>query len=102
MLILQGKVDVTTTSEHFNFEMGPWSVLGNKALVQERYVPDFDAVAMAPCRILKLEKAAYLKAIQSCKFAMVLGGPRSIMKQGEAARKSHDGQGGKKSRLAPE
>ncbi len=27
VLILQGKVEVTTTSEHFNFEMGPWSVL---------------------------------------------------------------------------
>ena len=27
VLILQGKVEVTTTSENFNFELGPWSVL---------------------------------------------------------------------------
>ncbi len=93
VLILQGKVEVTTTSEHFNFEMGPWSVLGNKALTQDKYVPDFMAVAMAPCRILTLEKAAYQRAVQQVKIGLVLGGPRSIAKQEEVsqqARKSGD------------
>lgn len=98
VLILQGKVEVTTTSEHFNFEMGPWSVLGNKALTQDTYVPDFVAVAMAPCRILTLEKAAYQRAVQQVKIGLVLGGPRSIAKQEEVsqqARKSGDeGPGG--------
>ena len=30
--------------EGFELEMGPWSVLGNKALSSASYVPDFTAV----------------------------------------------------------
>jgi metal transporter CNNM len=99
VLILQGKVDVTTTSENFNFELGPWSVLGSKALTQERYVPDFTAEAMAPCRILKLEKAAYKRAVQQARLGLVLGGPRNIK---QAIRKSQDdGSGGGSERRVP-
>ena len=90
ILILQGKVEVTTSSEGFSFELGPWSVLGNRALSQDVYIPDFDAVAMPPCRILKIEKAAYLKAVQSCNFALVLGS-RTVRKEiKQAARDAGD------------
>ena len=91
VLILQGKVEVTTASENFNFELGPWSVLGSKALTQARYVPDFTAEAMAPCRILKLEKAAYTRAVQQAQLGLVLGGPKNIARQ--AMRKSEEGGG---------
>lgn len=88
ILILQGKVEVTTSSEGFTFEMGPWSILGNRALSQDEYIPDFDAVAIPPCRILKIEKAAYLQAVQSCKFAIVLGSRTARQEIKQAARKA--------------
>jgi len=64
-LILQGKVSVQTSSEGFCFELGPWSVVGNSALTQEDYVPDFSAVAVPPCRLLRLEREAYQAALNS-------------------------------------
>lgn len=64
-LILQGKVSVQTSSEGFCFELGPWSVLGNSALTREDYVPDFSAVAVPPCRLLRLEREAYQAALSS-------------------------------------
>lgn len=64
-LILQGKVRVQTSSEEFCFELGPWSVLGNSALTREDYVPDFSAVAVPPCRLLRLEREAYEAALKS-------------------------------------
>ncbi|WPT17810.1 Metal transporter CNNM2 [Picochlorum sp. SENEW3] len=84
ILILQGKVEVHTSSEGFSFVLGPWSVLGNRALSQESYIPDFDAIAVPPCRILKIEKAAYKQALQSCKFSFVLEG-RTLKRQIQAA-----------------
>lgn len=84
ILILQGKVEVHTSSEGFSFVLGPWSVLGNRALSQDTYIPDFDAIAVPPCRILKIEKAAYEQALQSCKFSFVLEG-RTLKRQIQAA-----------------
>jgi len=108
ILILQGKIEVTTSSEGFNFELGPWSILGNRALSQDVYVPDFDAIAISPCRILKIEKAAYVQAVQSCKFAMVLGSRTAKQEIKQAARRASapdEEEGGNpmrsKSRFAP-
>lgn len=110
ILILQGKVEVTTSSEGFTFEMGPWSILGNRALSQDEYIPDFDAVATPPCRILKIEKAAYSQAVQSCKFAMVLGSHTARKEIKQAARRASTPEEGSasgeeskrsKSRFAP-
>lgn len=107
ILILQGKIEVTTSSEGFNFELGPWSILGNRALSQDVYIPDFDAVAIPPCRILKIEKAPYVQAVQSCKFAMVLGSRTARQEIKQAARRASatdDGDGKEirsKSRFAP-
>ena len=64
---------------------------GVQALTQARYVPDFTAEAMAPCRILKLEKAAYTRAVQQAQLGLVLGGPKNIARQ--AMRKSEEGGG---------
>lgn len=60
-------------SEGFELELGPWSVLGNRALSVDDYVPDFDAVAQPPCRMLRIRRAAYRAALEACTLDPVLG-----------------------------
>lgn len=72
-LILQGKIEVRTGKEDFAFELGPWSVLGQRALSQESYVPDFDAIAVPPCRLLKIDRGPYRAAIAGSKYSVMLG-----------------------------
>lgn len=74
ILILQGRVEVHTSSEGFSFDLGPWSVLGNRSLSQETYIPDFDAHAVPPCRLLKIEKSAYMAALRASNFSVIVGG----------------------------
>ncbi|CAD7699841.1 unnamed protein product [Ostreobium quekettii] len=65
-LVLQGKVLIRTGMEEFTLEIGPWSTLGNKALANtalEQYVPDFDAQAVAPCRLLCIHWSGYQSAL---------------------------------------
>ncbi|EIE23075.1 DUF21-domain-containing protein, partial [Coccomyxa subellipsoidea C-169] len=62
-LILQGKALIRTGAECFELDLGPWSVLGNRALSCDDYVPDFDAVAQPPCRMLRIRRAAYRAAL---------------------------------------
>ena len=51
-------------------ELGPWSVLGQKALSTiAAYVPDFDAVALPPCRLLRIPRSAYCAALDSTRPA---------------------------------
>jgi hypothetical protein len=38
-LILQGRVLIHTGAEDFELELGPWSVLGQRAMVAARFVP---------------------------------------------------------------
>jgi len=66
-LVLQGRVCVRAGSEGFESELGPWSHLGAKALAataEEPYVPDFDAVALPPCRVLRIHADAYRVALR--------------------------------------
>lgn len=66
-LVLQGRVCVRAGSEGFESELGPWSHLGAKALSaapEEPYVPDFDAVALPPCRVLRIHADAYRVALR--------------------------------------
>jgi hypothetical protein len=49
-------------------ELGPWSVLGQKALSTKKYVPDFDAVALPPCRLLRIPQSAYGPALDSTRL----------------------------------
>lgn len=62
-LILQGRVLIHTGAEDFELELGPWSVLGQRALVVPRFEPDFDAVALPPCRLLRIPRSAYAAAL---------------------------------------
>ena len=52
--------------EGFELELGPWSTLGECALTGDDYVPDFDAVAIPPCRFLRIRRAAFAAACTSC------------------------------------
>ncbi|CAD7701894.1 unnamed protein product, partial [Ostreobium quekettii] len=61
-LVLQGRVMVKAGSEEFPSELGPWAILGLKALTDKEYCPDFTAVSSGPCRILRLSREHYLKA----------------------------------------
>lgn len=67
-LILQGRVLIHTGAESFEMELGPWSVLGQKALSTKKYVPDFDAVALPPCRLLRIPQSAYGPALDSTRL----------------------------------
>ncbi|KAK9909389.1 hypothetical protein WJX75_001507 [Coccomyxa subellipsoidea] len=72
-LVLQGRVDVYAGSERFLSELGPWSVLGQKALAAEEYVPDFDARATGGCRMLRIHKEAYQAALRMGKTDQIVG-----------------------------
>ena len=60
-------------AECFELDLGPWSVLGNRALSVDDYVPDFDAVAQPPCRMIRIRRAAYRAALEACILDPVLG-----------------------------
>lgn len=66
-------MDVYAGSERFFSELGPWSVLGQKALAAEEYVPDFDARATGGCRMLRIHKDAYQAALRMGKTDQIVG-----------------------------
>lgn len=55
-------------SEGFELEMGPWSVLGNKALSSDAYVPDFSAVRprSAQCMLPMTALSLFMLCVQAC------------------------------------
>lgn len=71
---------IRSGTEGFTFERGPWSVLGSGALgalgtlsLGEQYMPDFDAVAVAACRLLRISRAAYLAALRAAQASVAIG-----------------------------
>ncbi|BDA50022.1 Metal transporter CNNM4 [Coccomyxa sp. Obi] len=85
-LILQGKALIRTGAECFELDLGPWSVLGNRALSVDDYVPDFDAIAQPPCRMLRIRRAAYRAALEACTLDPVLGYQRGRLGPPSASR----------------
>lgn len=79
-LILQGRILVHTSAEGFSFELGPWSVLGNKALSDDAFVADFDAVAIPPCRLLRITRASYRVALRAARVDTIVGA-RSLRRE---------------------
>jgi hypothetical protein len=53
--------------------MGPWSVLGTKALGAKPYIPDFDAKAAGGCRFLRIHADAYKTALRAGKVDQIVG-----------------------------
>lgn len=52
-------------AEGFELDLGPWSCLANRALSQEQYLPDFDAVGIAPLRALRVRRPAFRAALEA-------------------------------------
>jgi len=64
-LVLSGKVIVRAGVERFESDLGPWSFLGSNSMVQPAYVPDFDADAIRPFRILQISRSDFLAATRA-------------------------------------
>lgn len=76
-LVLQGKVLIVAGGEEFELELGPWSVLGNKALTQTRYLPDFCAYPIGSCRLVRISKSQYEAALNFLSSRITEGARRS-------------------------
>ena len=66
-------MDVHAGEERFLSELGPWSVLGQKALGVDEYIPDFDARATGGCRMLRIHADAYQAALRMGKTDQIVG-----------------------------
>lgn len=66
-------MDVHAGEERFLSELGPWSVLGQKALGVDEYIPDFDARATGGCRMLRIHADAYRLALRMGKTDQIVG-----------------------------
>jgi metal transporter CNNM len=64
-LVLQGQVKIFAGSEDFESELGPWSYIGQNALITDPYVPDFRAYSCGGTRVLKIARADYKAALAS-------------------------------------
>ena len=71
---------VLPVGEGFELELGPWTVLGRQALTQQEYAPDFDAVALGPCRLLRLTRPAFLAALEATQVPAILGQVRRLFR----------------------
>ncbi|KAK9793438.1 hypothetical protein WJX73_001824 [Symbiochloris irregularis] len=76
-IILQGRALIRTGIESFELELGPWSILGNKALSTPAYVPDFSAVIWPPYRVLRIRKAAFHAAVEATRLGPVMQSQRA-------------------------
>jgi metal transporter CNNM len=65
VLIIYGKLKITAGSEGFVSQVGPWTMLGIRALTDEIYAPDFTAEILEyPLRILKIHRRLYRQALK--------------------------------------
>ena len=64
-LILQGWTVVWAGEEAFESELGPWSYMGNAALNQPLYKPDFSSVTAGRTRLLRVSRASYVRAAEA-------------------------------------
>jgi len=69
-IVLQGKIQVTSGSDRFVSELGPFSVMGLKALSEETYVADFTAEATEACQILRIKKGPYISALKATEISL--------------------------------
>lgn len=56
-VVLSGKLTVVAGKDEFRSEIGPWSVLAIRALLDTNYTPDFSAyVSSRSCRCLRIHR----------------------------------------------
>jgi hypothetical protein len=61
-LVLQGQISVWAGQDAFHSDIGPWSTLGDRALLGGAYHPDFSAITNGSCRILQIKSTAFAEA----------------------------------------
>ncbi|KAG2378677.1 hypothetical protein C9374_007825 [Naegleria lovaniensis] len=62
-LVLSGKIEILFGEDKFVSEMGPWSLLGERALTKEKFIPDFDARIAKDTSIVKISKKDFIEII---------------------------------------
>eukprot|EP00189_Rhodosorus_marinus_P011970 CAMPEP_0184742318 /NCGR_PEP_ID=MMETSP0315-20130426/5274_1 /TAXON_ID=101924 /ORGANISM="Rhodosorus marinus, Strain UTEX LB 2760" /LENGTH=404 /DNA_ID=CAMNT_0027213073 /DNA_START=939 /DNA_END=2153 /DNA_ORIENTATION=+ len=73
-LIITGRLEVFAGSDGIHSEVGPWTLLGAKALVNELYQADFTArVIEYPLRVLKIHRKQYRNAINRTRADSFVG-----------------------------
>jgi metal transporter CNNM len=81
-LVLQGFVKVYAGAEDFESELGPWSYIGQTALIKEKYVPDFRAYTTSRTRLLRITRSDYKAALASAAMKAMGAGKRVVRAQG--------------------
>lgn len=72
-LLLQGHFFMKVGHEEITSEMGPWSSIGAGALESECYSPDFTVMCSSPCRLLRIYRKDYQKALMRTKVILCIG-----------------------------
>lgn len=72
-LLLQGKIVAHVGAEELQTELGPWTMLGTNALTSDVYIPDFDAETVDSCRLVRIQRDNYRRAVKACQMEDVLG-----------------------------
>mmetsp|Transcript_22001 Transcript_22001/g.39570 ORF Transcript_22001/g.39570 Transcript_22001/m.39570 type:complete len:524 (-) Transcript_22001:1762-3333(-) len=62
-VVLSGKVVVKTGRDNFHCLIGAWECLGEKALTEQKYIPDFTATVCSECSVLQISRHLYRKAL---------------------------------------
>jgi Mg2+/Co2+ transporter CorC len=64
-LVINGKLEITAGDDGFVSEIGPWTLLGSKALTGDLYAPDFTArVSERPARLLQIRRRLYRRMVR--------------------------------------
>lgn len=64
-LLLTGKVEVLSGKDAFQSELGPWSFMGLRALTEQTYHPDFDAVLLQDTQCLEIKQSDFAAVVQN-------------------------------------
>jgi len=62
--VLSGKVSITSGKESFVLEIGSFSSVGGKALLEQDYKPDFSAKVVEQARLMKITRSLYLQYLK--------------------------------------
>lgn len=63
-LILRGKVEVVSGKDGFKVEIGSFSSLGQKALLDLDYKPDFSAKVKGSAKLLRIKRSLYMEYLR--------------------------------------
>ena len=63
-LVLRGKVEIISGKDGFKVEIGSFSSIGAKALIDEDYKPDFSAKVLGEARLLCITRTMYVEYLR--------------------------------------